>query len=95
MIALKVLGYRVEQFEFLVCPAQQLGMKQWVIQSRGGREPVREIVGAVDQVVKQGQIILKLVKDLRFFEETRGAMDRFLAMEDCDKLFRTSEDYYI
>lgn len=47
MIALKVLGYRMEQFEFLVCSAQQLGKKWWAIQSRGGSEPVRKIVGAV------------------------------------------------
>lgn len=33
MVALKVLGYRMEQFESLVCPAQWLGMKRWVTQS--------------------------------------------------------------
>lgn len=62
MIALKVLGYRMEQFELALCPAQQLGMKPWVSQSRGGSEPAREIVSVLTRWLSRARSFWNLLR---------------------------------
>lgn len=62
MIALKVLGHRMEQFELALCPAQQLGMKPWVSQSRGRSEPAREIVSVLTRWLSRAKSFWNLLR---------------------------------